>query len=72
MIANAENPSIFLVEIAGQCLVLNQGGDPSEQRTEVSCPRCKTGRLVLRTNERDGLGFTDALTIHTAIILLTI
>lgn len=57
IIANAENPSMFLEEIAGQCLVLNQGGNPSEQRMEIACPRCKTGRLVLRTNERDGTRF---------------
>ena len=57
IIANAENPSVFLEEIADQCLVLNTERDLSEQRTEIACPRCKTGRLVLRTNERDGTRF---------------
>ena len=57
IIASIENPSIFLKEIVDQCLILNQSGDSKEQRTEITCPRCKTGRLVLRANERDGTRF---------------
>lgn len=57
IIANSENPSIFLKEIESQCVVINSDYAPEEKRTEISCPHCKTGRLVLRTNEADGSKF---------------
>ena len=57
IIANSENPSIFLKEIEDQCVVMNTDFAPEEKRTEISCPRCKTGRLVLRTNDTDGSKF---------------
>ena len=57
IIANADNPSIFLKEIENQCVVMNPDYSPDEKATEISCPRCKTGRLVLRTNESDGTKF---------------
>ncbi len=57
IIANTNNPSIFLEEIKDQCLVLNQDFAPEERETEISCPRCKTGRLVLRNNGSDDSKF---------------
>ena len=50
IIANPENPSIFLNEIKEKCFVLNQNSCSNDSKTEIACPRCKTGRLVLRTN----------------------
>lgn len=57
IIANAANPSIFLKEIEDQCVVVNPNCSPEDKATEISCPRCKSGRLVLRTNESDGTKF---------------
>ncbi|MBR0294356.1 MAG: topoisomerase DNA-binding C4 zinc finger domain-containing protein [Bacilli bacterium] len=57
MIANAENPSVFLKEIEDQCVVVNPNYSPEDKATEISCPHCKSGRLVLRTNESDGTKF---------------
>lgn len=57
IIANSENPSIFLKEIEDQCVVMNTDFASEEKRTEISCPRCKTGRLVLRKNDADGSKF---------------
>ena len=57
IIANANCPSIFLKEIEDQCVVLNSDYDPNEKKTEISCPRCRTGRLVLRVNEKDSSKF---------------
>ena len=57
IIANAENPSIFLKEIEDQCVVVNPNYSPEDKATEISCPHCKSGRLVLRTNESDGTKF---------------
>ena len=57
IIANADNPSIFLEEIKKQCLVLNQNPSVEEKRTEILCPHCKTGRLILRERESDGSKF---------------
>ena len=57
IIANSENPSIFLNEIKDQCLVLNQDLKSEDNRTGIACPRCKTGRLVLRTNESNETQF---------------
>lgn len=53
IIANAEAPSIFLQEIEKQCVVINEDYAPREIKTELVCPRCKSGRLILRTNESD-------------------
>lgn len=57
IIANPENPSIFLNEIKEKCFVLNQNSCSNDRKTEIACPRCKTGRLVLRTSELDGNQF---------------
>ena len=57
IIANADYPSIFLSEISEQCLILNQEINPGEARTEIACPKCMKGRLILRQNERDGSWF---------------
>ena len=56
IIANADNPSIFLEEIKDQCLVINQEYE-RDGNNEIFCPSCKSGRLVLRTNEADGSRF---------------
>lgn len=53
IIANSKNPSIFLKEIESQCVVMNSDFAPKESKTEISCPHCKTGRLVLRVNHSD-------------------
>lgn len=57
IIANSENPSIFLKEIEDHCVVMNGEFKQDEKRTEISCPHCKTGILVLRTNDNDGSKF---------------
>ena len=48
IIASAESPSIFVEEIKNQCLIMN----PStiRKQNEILCPKCKSGRLVLRNN----------------------
>ncbi len=57
IIANVNNPSVFLQEIADQCLILNTGDFTDERTTEVACPFCKTGKLVLRSKTNNGLPF---------------
>lgn len=57
IIANEYYPSIFLEEIKDQCAVLNGKHTEEEKRTDISCPRCKKGRLVLRINESNGKEF---------------
>ena len=56
IIANNENPSIFVKEIEKQCLVMNPSMEVSHEG-EINCPRCKSGRLMLRNNESDGSKF---------------
>ena len=56
IIANNENPSLFVKEIENQCLVMNPNMEVNHEG-EISCPRCKSGRLVLRANESDGSKF---------------
>ena len=36
---------------------MNQNSGSNDRKTEIACPRCKTGRLVLRTSELDGNQF---------------
>lgn len=50
IIANNENPSIFVKEIEDQCLIMNPNMEVSH-KGEISCPHCKTGRLVIRESE---------------------
>ena len=57
IIADAYNPSIFLKEIENQCLVMESNSTHDEKKTEITCPRCKNGKLVLRTNESTGKEF---------------
>ena len=57
IIAKKDKPSIFLKEIEDQCVVINQDDEYKEKQTEISCPSCKAGRLVLRTNESDETEF---------------
>ena len=56
IIAHNENPSVFVKEIEDQCLVMNPNMEVSHEG-EISCPHCKTGRLVLRQKESDGSKF---------------
>ena len=39
-----------------QCLIMNPDMEVSHEG-EISCPHCKSGRLVLRTNESDNTKF---------------
>lgn len=57
VIADANNPSKFLEEMIDQCVILNPNTANDQRLSEISCPRCKTGRLVLRTNDNDGTEF---------------
>ena len=57
IIANRDNPSIFLKEILDLCFVINVDYSPEEKKTEIACPRCKTGRLVLRIKQSDNTEF---------------
>lgn len=56
IIASMDSPSIFLEEIKDQCFIINNEYDQSN-KNEILCPRCKSGRLVLRTQEADGSKF---------------
>lgn len=56
IIANTYAPSIFVKEIEDQCAVMNESGS-AEIETEIACPHCKTGRLVMRNNEKSGKKF---------------
>lgn len=57
IIADMNYPSIFLKEIENQCLVLNPDGFLEEGSTEILCPYCKSGRLVLRLNTKNNSQF---------------
>ncbi len=48
IIASAESPSIFVEEIKEQCLIINP--TTTRKENELLCPKCKSGRLVLRNN----------------------
>lgn len=52
IIANKDNPSMFVKEIEDHCLIINPDLQP-EETSEILCPRCKSGKLVLRVNESD-------------------
>ena len=56
IITNVDNPSIFVEEIKEHCLIMNPNTIRSKQN-EILCPRCKSGRLVLRNNESNGNQF---------------
>lgn len=56
ILANKNCPSIFVEEIKSKCEILN----PEVLKTDnghVSCPHCKSGRLVVRTSELNGNKF---------------
>ena len=55
IIASAESPSIFVEEIKDQCLVMNPSTIRKEN--ELLCPKCKSGRLVLRNNGSNNKSF---------------
>ena len=55
IIASADNPSIFVEEIKNQCLILNP--NTVCKQNEILCPKCKSGRLVLRNNGSDNNNF---------------
>lgn len=56
ILANKDNPSIFVEEIKEKCEVMN----PEVVETEtgiVTCPHCKSGKLVVRSSELNGRKF---------------
>lgn len=56
IIANKESPSIFVKEILDSCDVISDES-PFRSSSSISCPYCKSGRLVMRTREADGNRF---------------
>jgi DNA helicase-4 len=56
IIANRQNPSIFVEEIENQCLIMNPN-EESKEYEKILCPDCKTGKLVFRTNEENNNQF---------------
>ena len=56
IIASNNNPSIFVKEIENQCLIMNPNTEINRE-AEIQCPDCKTGKLILRSNSRDGNKF---------------
>ena len=58
ILVDRDEPSIFFQEIEDKCLVLNPTEIPAEADEEkILCPRCKSGKLVLRTSKSDGHQF---------------
>lgn len=57
VIANEDSPSEFLEEIKEKCIVMNPDEIKVNGGSEINCPRCKSGRLVLRTNGLDKTKF---------------
>ena len=57
IIADEMSPSIFLKEIEDQCVTLNDEHEHGGKEHEILCPHCKTGRLVIRSNEKTGSKF---------------
>lgn len=56
ILANQNNPSIFVEEIKDKCEILN----PELLEIDnghTNCPHCKSGRLVIRTRELNGRKF---------------
>ena len=56
ILANSDNPSIFVKEIEKHCQIMNPNLE-AKHEGEKNCPRCKSGRLVLRVNEKTGNKF---------------
>lgn len=56
IIADKDNPSIFLNEIIDSCEVL-KSCESFKGSTNIACPHCKSGHLIMRTNEKDGNKF---------------
>lgn len=56
IISNIKRPSEFVVEIKDQCVVMNPQLVDEERSNAIACPRCKSGRLVMR-NDKDGKEF---------------
>lgn len=56
LLVNNSRPSIFIDEIELKCFVENPEME-LEDVEGITCPYCKTGRLIIRTNERDGYKF---------------
>lgn len=56
ILANKDNPSIFVEEIKDKCEILNP--EVVDVETEVvTCPHCKSGKLVVRSSELNGRKF---------------
>ena len=56
LIVDIDNPSMFVNEIVNKCQVLNPETNDQEV-TAISCPFCKTGKLILRKNDTNGNSF---------------
>lgn len=57
IIADIVCPSIFLEEIIDQCLIMNPSSADNFTRSQISCPSCKSGRLIMRERLSDGSSF---------------
>ena len=57
IIASSSNPSCFVQEIEEQCKILNPNLDEDDDKYEIKCPKCKSGRLVMRVNPDNGENF---------------
>lgn len=57
IIANKEKPSIFLQEMLEHCFVMDDKDVDDSNKTNITCPHCKSGKLVLRTNESEDSTF---------------
>ena len=53
ILANKDNPSIFVEEIKNKCEILNP--EVIEAETEIiTCPHCKSGKLVVKSSKSNG------------------
>lgn len=53
ILANVISPSVFLQEIKDQCIIINKEIE-EEKALTATCPKCKSGRLVLRASKETG------------------
>lgn len=53
IIADRQHPSLFIKEIISKCDVMNDGGE-TPQEDVLHCPRCKSGRLVMKRDSQGG------------------
>ena len=56
ILSSQSNPSLFVEEIKGKCEILNPETLKLDEDV-LNCPYCKSGRLVIRVNETNGMRF---------------